>query len=112
MEGGIVKSGKRPMRCSKQLRQRAQQNRTRYAIRELTFDVLPKMVASQERMNSILEIQQRTIELQNDTRQLLIVRKEQKFYGSCSACTWDQFQPNENLLRFFFLRHDCGAWTH
>lgn len=45
------------MRASRFLRQRAQLNRTRYAVRMIATEVLPSLVASMQVMNDTLRIQ-------------------------------------------------------
>jgi hypothetical protein len=45
------------MRTSRQLRQRAQMNRTRYAVRLLASEILPSLIGSIGTMNSTLRIQ-------------------------------------------------------
>lgn len=47
------------MRASRFLRQRAQMNRTRYAMRALVSEVLPSLVDSMQTMNDTLRIQGR-----------------------------------------------------
>lgn len=49
------------MRASRFLRQRAQLNRTRYAVRMIATEVLPSLVASMHVMNDTLRIQGNTI---------------------------------------------------
>ena len=44
------------MRVSRFLRQRAQMNRTRYAMRALASVVLPSLVDSMQAMNELLDI--------------------------------------------------------
>ena len=45
------------MRASRWLRHRAQDNRTRYAMRALVTEVLPSLVDSMQTMNDTLHIQ-------------------------------------------------------
>ena len=47
------------MRASRWLRHRAQMNRTRYAVRALTSEILPSLVGSMQTMNDTLRIQSR-----------------------------------------------------
>ena len=47
------------MRASRWLRHRAQDNRTRYAMRALVTEVLPSLVDSMQTMNDTLRIQSR-----------------------------------------------------
>ena len=49
------------MRASRFLRQRAQMNRTRYAMRDLVSEVLPSLAGSMRTMNDTLRIQGRMI---------------------------------------------------
>lgn len=45
------------MRASRFLRQRAQLNRTRYAVRMIATEVLPSLVRSMQTMNDTLRVQ-------------------------------------------------------
>lgn len=51
------------MRASRFLRQRAQLNRTRYAVRMIASEVLPSLVASMHVMNDTLRVQGNMIRL-------------------------------------------------
>ena len=45
------------MRASRFLRQRAQLNRSRYAVRVIATDVLPTLVSAMQTMNDTLRVQ-------------------------------------------------------
>jgi hypothetical protein len=55
------------MRSSRWLRQRAQMNRTRYAVRVLASDILPSLIGSMQTMSGTLRIQGKILERHLET---------------------------------------------